>query len=58
MPGTALRDPHVCFHSTVTPREVGIITVLPNFQMRKGRLEGVKTFVQGHTAKEVMALGS
>lgn len=36
------------------PRGVGIITLIPNLQVTKVRLEGAKTFFQGDTAKEVM----
>lgn len=54
--GAELRAPRACFMQHSDPREVGVKTFIPNVQMRKGRFEGAKTLVQGHTAKEVMGL--
>lgn len=55
-PGTELRAPHACFMQYRDPQEAGVITFIPNLQMRKVRLAGAKKLVQGHTAKEVMGL--
>lgn len=56
VPGAELRAPHAHCMQHSDPREVGVKTFIPNVQMRKGRFEGAKTLVQGHTAKEVMGL--
>lgn len=56
MPGTELRAPHACLMQYRGPWEAGVITFISNVQMRKVRLEGPKTLVQGHTAKDIMGL--